>query len=110
MRLPSKRQYPDYYQLIKKPSSLDEIKKGLDLGTYQSLEAVKDDLELCFSNAKKYNQKDSTIWLDAKALHVCADRFLLCASLNSNQESSKEGISQTLRIQRRRCGRGGRGR
>ena len=70
MRLPSKRQYKDYYQVIKKPISLDEIKKNLDRGTYQSLEAVKDDLQLCFGNAKKYNMKDSPIWLDAKALGV----------------------------------------
>jgi hypothetical protein len=70
MRLPSKRQYSDYYQLIKRPISLEEIKKQLDDGSYKSLEEVKDDLVHCFTNAKKYNQKNSSIWLDAKVLHV----------------------------------------
>lgn len=70
MRLPSKRQYPDYYELIKRPMSLDEVKKGLDHGSYQSLQQVKIDIVQCFTNAKKYNQKESPIWLDAKFLHV----------------------------------------
>lgn len=70
MRLPSKRQYPDYYELIKRPISLDEIKKGIDHGSYHSLEQVRDDIVHCFTNAKKYNQKESAIWLDAKFLHV----------------------------------------
>jgi chromatin structure-remodeling complex subunit RSC4 len=70
MRLPSKRQYPDYYELIKRPISLDEIKKGIDHGSYHSLEQIKEDIVHCFTNAKKYNQKESAIWLDAKFLHV----------------------------------------
>ena len=70
MRLPSKRQYPDYFQLVKRPISLDEIKIQLDQGSYKTFEEVKDDLVHCFTNAKKYNQKNSPIWLDAKTLHV----------------------------------------
>ncbi|EPQ60463.1 Bromodomain-containing protein [Gloeophyllum trabeum ATCC 11539] len=69
MRLPSKRQYPDYYKLIKKPISLDEIKAQLQNGGYHSLESVKQDLEMVFHNAKRYNMKDSQIWKDAKTLH-----------------------------------------
>lgn len=70
LRLPSKRQYPDYYELIKRPMALDEIKKSLDHNAYNSLEWVKNDLGLCFNNAKKYNARDSPIWLAAKFLHV----------------------------------------
>jgi chromatin structure-remodeling complex subunit RSC4 len=70
MRRPPKRQYPDYYQLIQHPIALDDIKKQLDNGVYQSIESVKQDLELCFSNAKKYNMKESEIWRDAKFLNV----------------------------------------
>lgn len=80
LRLPSKRQYPDYYELIKRPMALDEIKKGLDHSTYDSLEQVKNDLGQCFNNAKKYNARDSPIWLAAKFLHV---RVLFCRHCNS---------------------------
>jgi len=71
MRLPSKRQYADYYQQIQNPIALDEIKSRIETGKYPNLEAVRQDLELCFKNAKKYNIRDSPIWKDAKHLHVC---------------------------------------
>jgi chromatin structure-remodeling complex subunit RSC4 len=70
-RLPSQRQYKDYYELIKNPIALDQIKVRIDQGSYSSVRAAKDDLELCFRNAKRYNQKESQIFLDAKLLHVC---------------------------------------
>ncbi|KAG6865756.1 hypothetical protein C0991_011953 [Blastosporella zonata] len=67
-RRPPKRQYPDYYMIIQHPIALEDIKKQLDNGSYQTLEAVKQDFELCFSNAKQYNMKESDIWRDAKDL------------------------------------------
>ena len=70
IRKPSKRLYPDYYELIQHPIALDDIKKQLDTGAYSSLEAVKNDFELCFSNAKQYNQTESIIFQDAKELLV----------------------------------------
>ncbi|OCH86654.1 Bromodomain-containing protein [Obba rivulosa] len=72
MRLPSKRQYPDYYEIIKRPISLDEIKVQLDAEAYTSLEDVKKDLETCFRNAKRYNIRESQIFKDAKHLHKLA--------------------------------------
>lgn len=45
MRLPSKRQYPDYYVMIKKPMSLDIIKEQLDAGEYHTLDVVRQDFE-----------------------------------------------------------------
>lgn len=70
MRLPSKRQYPDYYTQIKHPISLDEIKQRLDEGAYLSFSDCVNDLETCFKNAKRYNMRDSQIWKNAKVLHV----------------------------------------
>lgn len=70
LRPPNKRTYPDYYTVIKKPIALDKIKSQLDAGEYPSLIAVKNDLEQCFRNAKRYNLKDSQIFNDAKFLHV----------------------------------------
>ncbi|KAG2368854.1 Bromodomain-containing protein [Suillus spraguei] len=66
MRLPSKRHYPDYYVFIQQPICLDDIKQKIDGGLYNSLDDIRQDFDLCFSNAKKYNQKNSPIWLDAK--------------------------------------------
>ena len=70
MRLPSKRQYPDYYQAIKRPIALDDIKRQIDEGGYSSFDNIIEDLLLCFKNAQKYNRSDSQIWKDAKYLKV----------------------------------------
>ena len=74
--------YADYYTVIKKPIALDRIKSQLELGEYQSLIAVKNDLDQCFRNAKRYNVKESQIFNDAKFLQVC--RLVLHSSKTSN--------------------------
>lgn len=76
LRLPSKRQYPDYYVQIKRPIALDDIKRQLDSGQYAFFDEVKQDFEQCFKNAKKYNMKESQIWKDAKYLHVRAQMLV----------------------------------
>ncbi|KAF8215860.1 Bromodomain-containing protein [Mycena galopus ATCC 62051] len=68
VRKPSKKLYPDYYTFIQYPIALEDIKKQLESNHYPTLEAVRQDFELCFENAKSYNMKDSPIWHDAKDL------------------------------------------
>jgi hypothetical protein len=53
MKLPSKKQWPDYYVFTKHPISLDDVQTNLIASRYSSLEEVKDDIDLCFRNAKK---------------------------------------------------------
>jgi hypothetical protein len=67
---PPRKVYPDYYQIIKKPIALDDIKKRLDADAYYSIQAVHADFELMFNNALEYNMKDSVIWTDAKDMLV----------------------------------------
>jgi hypothetical protein len=87
MRLPLKRHYPDYYLVIQQPICLDDIKKKIDDNLYNSLDDIRQDFDLCFSNAKKYNQKNSQIWLDAKFLlvrHAVRSLFSLVFTLGRN--------------------------
>ncbi|KAF9486466.1 Bromodomain-containing protein [Pholiota conissans] len=65
---PPKRLYPDYYELIKQPIALDDIKRKLDHHNYSSLQDVKNDFELLVANAKQYNLAESAIVQDAKEL------------------------------------------
>ncbi|KAI0828848.1 Bromodomain-containing protein [Trametes gibbosa] len=74
MRLPSRRQYADYYLQIKRPIALDDIKAKLEAREYASLEDARQDFETCFRNAKRYNIKESQIWKDAKFLHKLATK------------------------------------
>ncbi|KAI5122376.1 hypothetical protein M0805_004133 [Coniferiporia weirii] len=74
LRLPSKRQFPDYYVVIKRPIALDDIKAQLDSFGYASLETLRQDFDQCFKNAKKYNMRESVIWKDAKTLQKLANK------------------------------------
>ncbi len=73
--------YPDYYQIIKNPIALDDIKKRLDTSAYSSLQTVRADFELLFNNALEYNMKDSVIWKDAKDMHVSTFPISLTATI-----------------------------
>ncbi|XP_006454163.1 hypothetical protein AGABI2DRAFT_196990 [Agaricus bisporus var. bisporus H97] len=77
---PPKKVYPDYYQIIKSPIALDDIKKRLDTDAYPSMQAVRADFELLFNNALQYNMKDSVIWKDAKEMlrlvHKTYEKFV----------------------------------
>lgn len=71
-RLPSRKEYPDYYKVIEKPVALETITKKLNKKQYQSINEVKSDLETMFNNAKLYNEEGSWVFNDAEALEEFA--------------------------------------
>ncbi|XP_040889762.1 polybromo 1, like isoform X4 [Toxotes jaculatrix] len=60
--LPSRREYPDYYQQIKQPIALQQIRAKMKNGEYESVEQMEADLNLMFENAKRYNMPNSSIY------------------------------------------------
>uniref|UniRef100_A0A663EU29 Protein polybromo-1 n=1 Tax=Aquila chrysaetos chrysaetos TaxID=223781 RepID=A0A663EU29_AQUCH len=60
--LPSKKKYPDYYQQIKAPISLQQIRTKLKNHEYETLDQLEADLNLMFENAKRYNVPNSAIY------------------------------------------------
>ncbi|XP_076615633.1 polybromo 1, like isoform X3 [Chaetodon auriga] len=60
--LPSRREYPDYYQQIKQPIALQQIRAKMKNGEYESVEQMDADLTLMFENAKRYNMPNSSIY------------------------------------------------
>ncbi|KAI8975321.1 hypothetical protein BDF20DRAFT_914267 [Mycotypha africana] len=69
MELPSREEYPDYYETIKQPISLEEMKKKIDAKQYKYLSQFKSDLTQMVTNAKKYNIKESQVYEDATKIH-----------------------------------------
>ncbi|WFD26656.1 hypothetical protein MNAN1_001639 [Malassezia nana] len=69
MRLPSRKQYPDYYVVIRRPMTLSEVRTKLKQKEYPTWSDLKSDLELICTNAKRFNMRDSDIWLKARDLH-----------------------------------------
>lgn len=65
LRLPSRRAYPDYYEVIKQPIALSKIRSQIKTGQYESLEELEKDMDLCFQNAQTYNEPNSMLYKDA---------------------------------------------
>ena len=70
LRLPNAKEFPDYYQVIKKPVDFEKIAAKVKGGVYQSMSECMDDFMLMFDNASKYNEPDSQIYKDALTLQV----------------------------------------
>ncbi|ODN99502.1 hypothetical protein L198_03346 [Cryptococcus wingfieldii CBS 7118] len=70
VKLPPKRQFPDYYETIKHPMSLEIVKQRLDKQEYDTLKDVVADIGQIFNNAKRYNVRESALFQWAKKLHA----------------------------------------
>ena len=72
LKLPSKHEYPDYYDIIKRPIDLEKISTKIRNNGYDTLEDAVADFTLVFDNACKYNEPDSQIYKDAQTLQRLA--------------------------------------
>ncbi|XP_014864474.1 PREDICTED: protein polybromo-1-like isoform X4 [Poecilia mexicana] len=71
LQLPSRKDYPDYYQQISQPLCLHQIKNKMKNNEYESVEHIDSDLTLMFENAKRYNVPHSSIYKRAlKLQHI----------------------------------------
>lgn len=68
LSLPSRKLYPDYYQIIKQPTSINQIKKNVKQDKFDSFESFMDSLQLMCTNAKTYNEEGSWVYDDATAV------------------------------------------
>lgn len=65
MKLPSKRELPDYYEIIKKPLDIKKILQRIDDGKYVDFSDLERDfIQLC-QNAQIYNEETSLIYADS---------------------------------------------
>jgi hypothetical protein len=99
---PSRRQYPDYYQLIQRPTSLTDIKKQVEKGRFSTWDAFIAETRLIWINAKQYNDDGSQIYLFAEALEVGSNPFFLVFALPNcgNRNGSKIKLARWVLDQR----------
>ncbi|XP_059607838.1 ATP-dependent helicase brm isoform X2 [Phlebotomus argentipes] len=65
MKLPSKRELPDYYEIIKKPLDIKKILQRIEDGKYMDFSDLERDfIQLC-QNAQIYNEETSLIYADS---------------------------------------------
>lgn len=65
---PSKKLYPDYYQIIQHPIDMITIEKNIENDRYGTVDDIVGDYRLMFSNCRKYNEENSMIYDDANRL------------------------------------------
>ena len=68
MEKPSKREYPDYYEVIDQPMDMRTINEKLKANSYRTINDCLSDFRLMFANCKKYNEEGSDIYEDAITL------------------------------------------
>ncbi|XP_028404459.1 transcription activator BRG1-like isoform X2 [Dendronephthya gigantea] len=66
--LPSKKDLPDYYQVIKQPVDIKKIKERINGHRYRFMDDLQGDFMLMCRNAQTYNIEGSIIYEDSVAL------------------------------------------
>jgi hypothetical protein len=74
--LPSRSEYPDYYQRTAMPLSLNIIEQRLQNFEYENLEGLESDLKRMVQNAKDYNNSKSSIFEDAERIRKALSNFM----------------------------------
>ncbi|XP_030231386.1 protein polybromo-1 isoform X1 [Gadus morhua] len=71
LQLPSRKDYPDYYQQIGQPICLHQIRNKMKSNEYDSLEHLDSDLTRMLENGKRFNVPHSSIYKRAlKLQHI----------------------------------------
>ncbi|XP_034171103.1 ATP-dependent helicase brm isoform X2 [Osmia lignaria lignaria] len=88
MKLPSRRELPDYYEIIKKPLTINKLLQKIEEGKYADFDDLeKDFMQLC-KNAQVYNEEASLIHEDSIVLQS--------VFTNARQRIEEEGNNSDL--------------
>ncbi|XP_043204672.1 transcription activator BRG1-like isoform X1 [Amphibalanus amphitrite] len=67
-KLPSRKELPDYYEVIRKPMDVRRIVHKIDESKYGDLDDLAGDIMLMCKNAQQYNEESSLIYEDSIVL------------------------------------------
>ncbi|PIO65279.1 protein, SNF2 family [Teladorsagia circumcincta] len=70
IELPTKRELPDYYDIVHNPMDFARIKRKIDKGRYATIEEMGSDVKLLCENARLYNIEGSDIYNDSMLLEA----------------------------------------
>jgi len=75
MQLPTRKELPEYYEIVNSPIDFIKIRKNLKSGKYTSIEGLSEDVDLLCANAQRFNREDSEIYQDSKILQAVWNRL-----------------------------------
>ncbi|XP_077201015.1 SWI/SNF-related matrix-associated actin-dependent regulator of chromatin subfamily A member 2 isoform X3 [Paroedura picta] len=92
IQLPSRKEYPEYYELIRKPVDFKKIKERIRNHKYRSLSDLEKDVNLLCLNAQTFNLEGSQIYEDSIVLQSVfkSARQKLAKEDESEEESNEE--------------------
>merc|ERR1712025_1325366 len=67
-KLPSRKELPDYYEVIRKPVDIAKIQQRIDDDKYDDMDALEKDFMLMCKNTQQYNEDGSLIFEDSIVL------------------------------------------
>ncbi|XP_076249117.1 protein polybromo isoform X1 [Calliopsis andreniformis] len=98
MEKPSKKLYPDYYQVIAEPIDMLAIEANIKAEKYQSENELIQDFKLMFNNCRQYNEEGSLIYEDANTLEkVLMDKVKELGPLPETPKPTKSSASTPTR-------------
>merc|ERR1719445_1648621 len=68
MKLPTRKELPDYYAVIRKPVDITKILTKIEDGKFDDMDALERDFMLLCANTQKYNEDGSLIHEDSIVL------------------------------------------
>jgi len=69
MRLPTQKELPEYYDMIKHPVDFNKIKKKLGEYRYRNLDELEADVMLLCKNAQEFNMENSNVIFQMNKSH-----------------------------------------
>merc|ERR1712113_676906 len=68
MKLPTRKELPDYYEVIRKPVDIAKILTKIEDGKFEDMDVMEKDFMLLCQNTQKYNEDGSLIHEDSIVL------------------------------------------
>lgn len=100
---PSKKFYPDYYQVIQHPIDMNTIEANIRSDHYNTLDDIVGDFRLMFSNCRKYNEEGSQIYEDSNLLERAMNDKLKELSSIERKATPKRFVTHRQTGQWRNC-------
>ncbi|KAJ1565979.1 hypothetical protein HK096_005441 [Nowakowskiella sp. JEL0078] len=96
--LPDTDDYPDYFVVISKPISFEQIQEKITKGSYHTMEQFHLDVnQICF-NAMEYNQEGSLVFTHAKILQELLQNGTSLSSKTSNRDKPRKVVQKITEI------------
>ena len=72
-----RKEFPEYYVIIKRPICMQQIQAKINRHEYQSLREFREDMRLLCNNARTFNEDTSLLFQDANTIEVRVNHIFL---------------------------------